>query len=122
MSERRKCPYCAEEIPGEAVRCRFCRSRLTSLDPESWHRDLPERKLAGVAAAVSRAVTAPVGLVRVVFVVLSVFHFLGPMLYVALWLVVPFEPGEESVLGRSARKLVDVIEAFRGERPASSTR
>ena len=35
MPERsRKCPYCAEEIRAEAIRCPFCRSRLGASDRE----------------------------------------------------------------------------------------
>lgn len=122
MSETRKCPWCAEEIQSEAIRCRYCRSRLASLDPESWHRDLPERRLAGVASAVSRALALPLGLVRVGFIVLAFFHLLGPLLYGALWLTIPFAPGGDSPSSRWAGKAADAIDALRGERGASSPR
>ncbi len=35
MDEFRPCPYCGEEIRTAATRCRFCRSRLTALDPDA---------------------------------------------------------------------------------------
>ena len=44
MDNRIPCPYCAEDIRPEAVRCPHCRSRLGGLDPTSWHRDQPDRR------------------------------------------------------------------------------
>ncbi len=105
MEETRTCPYCGEAIRVEAVRCRYCRSRLTALDPERWHRDHADRRLAGVATAVARALAVPVGAVRVGFLVLAFFHLLGPILYGALWLVVPFRAGEDSPLTRGLARV-----------------
>ena len=108
MDDRRTCPYCAEEIPAAAVRCRYCRSRLAAFEPGEWHRDLPERRLAGVAAAVARPLAVPLGIVRVGFIVLTFFHLLGPVLYGALWLLIPFAPGEESPLARGVARARDL--------------
>lgn len=112
MDEFRPCPYCGEEIRTAATRCRFCRSRLTALDPERWYRDHPERRVAGVASAVARALAVPVGAVRLGFIVLTFLHFLGPPLYGALWLLVPFSPGGDAPLTGAlarARNLLDQL-------------
>ena len=96
----RKCPYCAEDIPLAAVRCRYCRSRLTTLDPAHWYRDHPDRRFGGVAVAVARALALPVAVVRVGFIALAFFHLVGPIIYAALWLVIPFRPGDEAPFER----------------------
>jgi phage shock protein PspC (stress-responsive transcriptional regulator) len=96
METTRPCPYCAEEIAREAIRCRYCRSRLFALDPGRWHRDQPDRRLAGVAAATARGLAVPSGWVRIGFVALTFVHLLGPLLYGALWLLLPAGQGAES--------------------------
>ena len=101
MPETRKCPYCAEEIRAEAVRCPHCRSRVATTDHDRWYRNHPERRVAGVAAAVAHALALPIMGVRLGFVVLTFVHLLGPIVYGALWLLVPFAPGDPSPLERA---------------------
>ena len=103
MEGTRRCPYCDEEIRAEAIRCRHCRSRLAALDPGSWYRDRPERRVAGVAAAVAQAFAVPVAAARFGFIVLATFHLFGLIAYLALWLIVPFRPGDEPPFARGLR-------------------
>jgi len=114
MEGTKPCPYCGEDIRVEAIRCRYCRSRLTLFDAGSWHRSHPEARLAGVCAALAFALAVPVAAVRLGFVVLSFFHLLGPLLYGALWLIIPKRPGDDSLLERGLHHVLDLAATLSG--------
>ena len=68
------------------MRCPHCRSRLFLRDPQRWHRAHPGRKLAGVSVALAQALALPVTPVRLAFLVLTLLHLAGAIVYLALWL------------------------------------
>jgi phage shock protein PspC (stress-responsive transcriptional regulator) len=91
------------------------------------HRNRPERRLAGVCAALSDELSLPLPLVRAGFLIgalIPAINSLVIVLYLALWFVTPPAYGERSGLDRVVSALrdlfgVDHAEARRRERVSS---
>jgi len=72
-------------------------------DPREWHRDQPDRKIAGVCASLARNLEISVTAVRAVFIGLALVHGAGLILYAVLWALLPDWEGEPSALDRLIR-------------------
>ncbi|MFC1650698.1 PspC domain-containing protein [Candidatus Latescibacterota bacterium] len=105
-NEMKKCPYCAEMIQSEAVKCRFCGSNVlkkgkaggSSPQSDDWHRVRDGKRVAGVCTGLANQFDAPqiVMPLRLFFIISTLFWGFGIILYIALWVLMPSENGGAS--------------------------
>jgi len=103
------CNACAMEINARAIKCPYCLTRQASAP--TMTRNGPDRKIAGVCAAVAQQLSLDPVLVRVAFVVATLLT--GGMavgIYLLLWMATPEREGERSMLTR----MLDMLDGLMG--------
>jgi len=89
-----RCPYCAEEIRAEAVKCRWCGSALVAGNPltRTWYRSREGKMIAGVCAGLAEQFGISATILRLAFVLGTVIGGWGILVYVILWVIMPYRP------------------------------
>lgn len=87
------CNYCGKAIPDDSNVCAYCGSRVAGAAPRRrLMRPREGRKIAGVCLGFADYFDLDVTLVRIVWLVCSLFGLFGAIAYCAAWIVMPEQP------------------------------
>jgi phage shock protein C len=93
------CNYCGKVIQDDANHCAYCGTRVGTVLARKKLVRTRNRKIAGVCAGMAEYFDLDVILVRVLWLIVTIFSGLVPgvIAYVVAWIVMPEEPAGSAV-------------------------
>lgn len=86
------CNYCGKVIQDDANLCAYCGKRIGSIQArQRLVRPYADKKIAGVCAGFAEYFDLDVTLIRIMWVIVTLFGGCGLIAYVIAWIVMPAE-------------------------------
>lgn len=89
------CPRCTREIEADSRYCRYCGAAAAPGERRRLTRSVSDRRIAGVCGGIAEYLNVDVTIVRLAWIVLSIWPgaiICGVIAYAVAWLVVPEAP------------------------------
>jgi len=94
--EMKICPFCAEEIKIEAIKCRYCATNLNRGSiSETWYRISENKIIWGVCTGLSHVFGISITVVRFAFILSTLFGGWGIVFYLILRIIMPLKQDDD---------------------------